>query len=244
MDSIRCTPRWLTLHSRAPLGTPWQVALGLQVDFQRPNPAPTAEAADAAPVPAKARAAPGPGEEEDDEDVDAEDEVDEEGEEEGPAAPVEGMLARRRRLEKERGQPAYFKYKITGEKYVNPVQRFLERGKPEEIRIRIRIANRGQGVMTCSTGLQTHFAVPDASSPYVRTLGLGLLQFLDMRNPAQPDVAFDEDHSVEFAKEPLDRWYPDTQAPNELFFTSGRRCPPACFCFATGEGQRELRRGA
>ena len=88
---------------------------------------------------------------------------------------------------------------------------------------RTQINNTGSASFAASTGLQTHFAVADAASPYVRTLGLGLLQYLDMRNPAQPELQGDVDHTVHFAQEPLDRWYPDTMHPNELYFTSGDR---------------------
>jgi hypothetical protein len=136
---------------------------------------------------------------------------------------VEGVIAKRKRLEKERGQPAYFKYKITLEKSLSLTETFFKRGYPEDLHLCLTIENSGNSHFKSTVGLQTYLATTDTTYEYARILGLGLLPFLDISTPGIPllmsdtsDSLFSEDHF-------LDRLYVNTKTPNELFFIPGDR---------------------
>eukprot|EP00747_Dinoflagellata_sp_TGD_P149924 gnl/TRDRNA2_/TRDRNA2_177065_c1_seq1.p1 gnl/TRDRNA2_/TRDRNA2_177065_c1~~gnl/TRDRNA2_/TRDRNA2_177065_c1_seq1.p1 ORF type:complete len:405 (+),score=-24.47 gnl/TRDRNA2_/TRDRNA2_177065_c1_seq1:37-1251(+) len=133
----------------------------------------------------------------------------------------EGIIAKRRRLEKERGQPAYFKYKITSNKYISPSETFHRFGFPEDLHLSLSIRNLGSTPFTCTTGLLTHFVIPPASNKFSQTLGLGYLPFIDVAKYSSPKIGMDRFDNLFFCDEPIDRWYTDTMRPNEIFFATG-----------------------
>lgn len=135
-------------------------------------------------------------------------------------SPLEGIIAKRRRLEKERGQPAYFKYKITHEKRICPSETFINLGYPEDLNLSLNIYNQGKTPFKFTFGLQSNFAKQLNKINYSKITGLGLLPFLE-HSSADPKLNSDTTHEILSDGNSLDRMYADTSIPNELFFSPG-----------------------
>jgi D-hexose-6-phosphate mutarotase len=136
---------------------------------------------------------------------------------------VEGIIAKRRRLEKERGQPTYFKYKITRNKQISPAETFAKLGYPEDLSLSIKIFNTSFFPFQYTIGLKSHFAIQNFTRRFVEISGLGLLPYIDVSNPSIPDLVSDTNDSVSGNVKALDRWYQDTSVPNEIFYSPGDR---------------------
>merc|ERR1712227_954846 len=92
-----------------------------------------------------------------------------------------------------------------------------------DLNISLKIFNRCQTPFHFTTGLQSYLAKHPEFTKYVKIIGLGLLPFLDISNPAVPTLESDTE-DLDIANEKgLDRWYTDTMAPSELFFNPGDR---------------------
>merc|ERR1712113_1323982 len=134
---------------------------------------------------------------------------------------IENMIERRRRIEKEKKQPGYFKYNITPEKAIDVISTFAAKGYPEDVHLNYTILNCGRFPFECTTGLLTHLIKLDLKKEYAISLGLGLLPFLDVSNPCIPEVGSESNHSIPYHKNALDRWYTETMTPNQVYFCPG-----------------------
>jgi hypothetical protein len=135
---------------------------------------------------------------------------------------VEGVIAKRRRLEKERGQPAYFKYKVSATRSIGQVDKFLELGFPDDLHFSLKVNNKTISPIKFTAGLTTHFAFGPTST-YVKTLGLGLLPFLEFSDSHEAKVSSDTDNATIVKTSSLNRFYPDTESPNDLLISCGDR---------------------